>query len=193
MEKITVQQLIQKNKIDLLGKIVCFPTDTVYGVGAMIDDKEGIDKIFRMKGRDQDKPLANLCANVEQIQPFIEEIQPFARELMNRYWPGALTLIFKTQEGIQIRNTKETIGFRMPNSEIALSILRRFSIMATTSVNMSGNKELNTLEEIEEMFGNQLDYLVIDQVELSKISSTVVDVRGEKSLVLRQGDIVLEK
>ena len=189
MEKISINNL---NNIDLKGKIIAFPTDTVFGVGCMVDDLEAIKKIYEMKNRDYSKPLAILCPN-KDINKYVLNISDLANELMEKYWPGALTIIFKKSSLINdlVSSNLDTVGFRMPNSKIALSVLNHFGIMATTSVNISGSAALNTSEEIEKEFSSFIDYMLIEEESLSCNSSTVVDASGEEIKILRQGDIKL--
>ena len=189
MEKVSINEL---HKIDLKGKIIAFPTDTVYGVGCKADDLEAIKKIYEMKNRDFSKPLAILCPD-KNINSYVSNISKVALELMDKYWPGALTIIFKKSELINdmISSNLDTVGFRMPNSKIALSVLKQFGVMATTSVNISGSAALNSSEEIEKEFSNVIDYMVIEKEELSCNSSTVVDASDDNIKILRQGDIKL--
>src|SRR5690554_7997407 len=95
MEKITVNDLIKISKDDLKGKVICFPTDTVYGLGALYGDREAILKIYKLKKRDLNKPIANLCSNVKQITDLGIEIPSYAYNLIDKHWPGPLTIIFK--------------------------------------------------------------------------------------------------
>lgn len=189
MDVITLKELLTK---DIKGKVVCFPTDTVYGVGALINDSEAIDKIYHLKNRDKSKPLAVLTST-KQIEPFVKEISEFSKVLMDKYWPGALTLIFKKSDKISEKVTSgfDTVGLRMPNSNIALQILNKFGLMATTSVNISGSEPLNNVDDIIKHFSEDIDYLVIDKEKTSNISSTVIDVTSESYKILRQGDIKL--
>ena len=100
-------ELLKMNKSDLSGKIIAFPTDTVYGVGALLNDLEGINKIYELKHRDNSKPLAILAPSIESILPYIEYPKVEVMELMERYWPGALTIIFnKNQEILSKSFTK---------------------------------------------------------------------------------------
>lgn len=191
MEKLKLEKFLKLPKEDLRGKIICFPTDTVYGIGAMIDDSEAIEKIYAMKKRDKDKPLANLCSNIDQIYEYVENIPDKAYEIMNKFWPGALTIIFKKKKDIYVKNTIDTIGFRMPNSKIALDIIDHFSIMSTTSVNLTGERELNCVDDIEKEFSNDIDYLIINSALLSNIPSTVVDASNKDLKILRQGKILV--
>lgn len=182
MEKITVDKLLTK---DIRGKIVCFPTDTVYGVGALIDDLDAINKIYAMKKRDAKKPLAILTPT-RSIEKYVKFITKDALNLMEK-WPGALTLIFQKSEHIDTLITQgvDTIAFRMPNSKVALKILNHFGLMATTSVNISGEKPLNSVGEIEALFAEYLDYLVVDTEISSKTPSKVVDVSTEETKIIR--------
>lgn len=179
MERIKLVDFLKLSKEHLNHKIICFPTDTVYGVGAMFSDKIAIDKIYQMKNRSYSKPLANLCASISQIEDLGIIIPTDALKLMKKYWPGALTIIIKHQD--------QKISFRMPNSNIALQILSKFGVFATTSVNESGEKELNSFEEINEKFGNFIDYFIDEKATLSKVPSTVVDVSDGSIKVLREG------
>ena len=112
---------------------------------------------------------------------------------MDKYWPGALTLIFKKSNIISDKVTSgfDTVGLRMPNSNIALQLLNHFGLMATTSVNISGTEPLNNIEDIIKYFKDEIDYLVIDQEKTSNVSSTVIDVTSNNYRILRQGDIKL--
>ncbi|HNZ49953.1 MAG TPA: L-threonylcarbamoyladenylate synthase [Bacilli bacterium] len=181
MEKISLKDLLKLSKDDLQGKIICFPTDTVYGVGALYNDEVAIKKIYAMKKRDVGKPLVNLCSSIDQITDLGIVIDAQAQSLMNKHWPGALTIVLCHQE--------KTIAFRMPDSPIARALVDRFSLLATTSVNESKQAELNSLREIENQFFNDIDYLVTDAMSFSQIPSTVVKVCAGKISVLRQGQI----
>ena len=174
MEKISLEKLLE---LDITGKVVCFPTDTVYGVGAKYNDLQAIERIFAMKKRDAHKPLAILTPD-RNIEAYVNGINKTAEKLMTEYWPGAMTLIFNKSDAIDERLTNglKTIAFRMPKSDIALPILRKFGLMATTSVNISGEKEINTIEEIEQCFSDYIDYLVVDQAIVSQMPSSIIDV-----------------
>ena len=189
MDVITLKELLTK---DIKGKVVCFPTDTVYGVGALINDSVAIDKIYHLKNRDISKPLAVLTGT-KNIKKYVLEISDFSKQLMDKYWPGALTLIFKKSNIISDKVTSgfDTVGLRMPNSNIALQLLNHFGLMATTSVNISGTEPLNNIEDIIKYFKDEIDYLVIDQEKTSNVSSTVIDVTSNNYRILRQGDIKL--
>ena len=183
MEKISVSELIKLNKKDLLGKIIVFPTDTVYGVGCLFLDNIARDKIYDMKQRDYGKPLPILVGNKSDAK----RIGVITSD-MDKYislWPGALTIVFKTKDK---EYPHETIAIRIPDSKISLSILNHFGPMEVTSVNLSGEKELNSIQEIEEKFHDKVDYLVTDDACFSKTPSTIISLVDEFK-VLRSGNI----
>lgn len=182
MEKISLDELLRK---DLRGKTICFPTDTVYGLAALYDDEEAINKIYQVKHRDSSKPLAILIAN-KDISPYVLEIPALAKNYLNQ-WPGALTLIFKKSSLIPDYLTKglQTVAFRMPDSDIALKIINKFGPLATTSVNLSGEAELNNIDDIYNQFFGKIDYLVSDQAKLSFQPSKIIDLSAEEIKYLR--------
>ncbi|MBP6904219.1 MAG: threonylcarbamoyl-AMP synthase [Bacilli bacterium] len=189
MEKVTLKELLCLEKEDLKGKLICFPTDTVYGVAAIASDIEAVEKIYAMKKRSERKPLALLCSSIKQVEEYVENIDEAVLFLMKKYWPGALTIIFNKKPGVGDHLAKETIAFRMPNSKIALAIINHFSIMATTSVNISGEVEINDIEEIAEKFGDWIDYIVTDEAYISNVPSTVLDATGKSLNIVREGNI----
>ncbi len=142
-----LKEILELNKEDLINKEIIFPTDTVYGLGTLWDDQIGIEKIYSIKKRDGRKPLAVLVASFEQIKDYIEINNPNTLELVNKYWPGAVTFIFKKKRDFNY--PLDTIAFRIPNSKIALEILKKFGPLATTSVNLSGEEPINDSDERE--------------------------------------------
>lgn len=183
MEKVNLTTLLT---LDIKEKIICFPTDTVYGVGALFNDIKAIEKIYQLKQRNYNKPLAILTPN-KDIEKYIIDYEN-AIGYINKYWPGEVTLIFKKSALIPDEVTKglDTVAFRMPDSIIALKILNQFGPMATTSVNISGEKELNTIAEIENKFSHLIDYLVIDEERLSLKPSRVFDCTSGDLKIIRK-------
>lgn len=179
------------NKDILKNKIIAFPTDTVFGVGALIDDLDAIDKIYELKQRDYSKPLAILAATIDDIIPYIKEVNPEVIKIMKQYWPGALTIIFKKQEFVSDKLTAglDTIAFRIPNSKIALSILEKTGPLATTSVNISGLDPLNKYEDITKAFNDKIDFIINENEISSNVSSTIIDVSNDSIKIVRQGQI----
>lgn len=181
MEKITVDELIKLPVEALKGKIIIYPTDTVYGVGCLFNDLEGIEKIYQMKKRDYGKPIAVLCANLKQVKE-ISDLKEFVLPYTN-HWPGALTIILNNKE-----NTG-TIAVRIPDSNVSYQILRHFGPMNTTSVNYSGEKEINNLDEMESLFSEYVDYLVTDYEIFSNQPSTIISCVSKDVKIIRNGGI----
>lgn len=173
-------------------RVIIYPTDTVYGIGASVNDKEGIKRIYEIKHRPLNKPLAVLCANVGQIEE-IAYLNNDARKLIAAFMPGALTVIVKSKENIVESMGLQTIGVRIPNYKLAIEILERNGPMATTSVNESGEPSLNNYDEIKEDYDDLVDLIVPPSGEkTSSLASTVVDITGPVK-VLREGAITLEE
>lgn len=195
MMTMKVDELLNLSKEELRGKVICFPTDTVYGVGVLVNDVEAAKRIYAMKNRSETKPLAYLASSIDDILPYIDKLPKKVNELVTTYWPGALTIIFNKnkQQHFLINPDIPTIGFRIPRSNVALKILDKFGVMATTSINLSGETPLNDYETIKKYFGEQIDYLIEEDDEpKSNVSSTVIDATKEELVVLRQGDIIIK-
>lgn len=185
---------LKLSKEDLKGKIVCFSTDTVFGVGALMNDVIAVKKIYALKHRDFNKPLAILASKVEDILPYIDSFPKEVKELMDKYWPGALTIIFNKNKNTENKVNEEfkTVGFRIPASNIALDILEKFGPMATTSINLSGEAPLNDYKSIVDAFGDKIDYIIEDTEPSINVSSTVVDASTDNWKILREGSVKIK-
>lgn len=174
------------------GRVIIFPTDTVYGIGTQIFDILGIDKIYKIKNRSKDKPLACLCADINQIKS-VAVVNEKAKMIIEEFLPGPLTLILKSTAEVYNKIGYETIGVRIPNNEIALNILKENGPMLTTSVNESGDVPLNEYEEICVRYNNIVDKIYNTNSNSSNISSTVVKLLDDKVEVLREGQISINQ
>lgn len=172
-------------------KVLIFPTDTVYGIGASVYSKKGQDRIYEIKHRDRNKPLAVLCANLKQIDE-IAYLDNVSKALINEFLPGAVTFILNAKPIIKEIMGIDTVGVRIPNSKLALTILTEFGAMATTSVNESGDVPLDTYDEIYEAYSDKVDYIYKKEEESSSHSSTVISL-VDNLKVLREGAITKEK
>ena len=180
---IDVKELL---KIDLKDEVIVFETDTVYGIGCLIDSEIGIKRIYDIKKREDKKPLAVLCGNIEQVNNLVQDFDGYSY-LADKYWPVALTLIFKKNSIVSdsITSGFDTVGVRIPNDRIALEILEKYGAMAVTSLNISSEPALLKFGDTL-AFENEVDYIVKGK-DLSSISSTVYDCVNNR--VLRQGEI----
>ena len=171
--------------------VIIFPTDTVYGIGTPIFDIDGINKIYDIKHRSKDKPLACLCASLSQIED-IAVLNDDARKLIKDFLPGALTIILESKPEVCDKIGYKTIGVRIPNNDLAISLLNENGPMLTTSVNESGKTPLNDYESIKNAYGNVVDKIYYDDEPSSSIASTVIMIIGNELKVLRSGSITIE-
>ena len=178
----------------LEGKVVSFPTDTV---PALAVKPEFAQTLFEIKQRPPTKPLILMGAAIADLLPYVsgspKELQLW-QELAAQYWPGALTLVLPASEAVPaVMNptNSQTIGIRIPDNAIALSILKETGVLATTSANLSGQAPLLTMEEIAQTFPQVLVYsdqeLDPQQPVGSGLPSTVVQWKLDRWEVLRQG------
>jgi L-threonylcarbamoyladenylate synthase len=177
--------MIKKNKIIIL------PTDTVYGIGTKINDKESLKKIYQIKKRDFTKPIAILFYSLEQIKDIvIIDIKIIKISLF--FWPGALTLIVKTTPSFYNSTKEKKIGIRIPNHKLALNLLKDKGPLRVTSVNDSGQPPLNNFEEILNKYKHQVDYIYPNNQKNSNTSSTVIDITVPSWRIIRKGNFSLE-
>lgn len=184
--EILVKEILKK---DLKDEVLIFETDTVYGIGCLISSEKGVRRIYDIKERDGQKPLAVLCANIEQVKSVVNEFS-LGIEYGEKYWPGALTLVLPKKDivGDFITSGFKTVGVRIPNDEIALQILEKFGPMAVTSLNLSTEPAILKYSDAY-MYLDDVDY-VVEGKDLDSISSTVYDCINKKTL--RKGDIKID-
>jgi len=172
------------------GEVVAFPTDTLYGLGTSASSRPGVERLYRMKGRGQDKPLPLLAASTAQARRWVEWT-PQAESLARRFWPGGLTLVLRASaEGRGLACCQgETLAVRVPGHPVALALLEASGLpWAQTSANASGQPPLPDGAAVARAFGGALA-LVIDAGPALGRESTVADARSEPVRVLREGAI----
>lgn len=179
----------------LTGKVIIYPTDTVYGVGASIYSKEGIEKIYRIKKRDLSSPIIALLSekkDIEKIAIIDDEKRDIYEKLIKKYWPGALTIILKRKKivpDIMVANG-ETVGVRIPELEESLEIIKKAGgILATTSANFSGKKTPRNYEELDQEFIRKGDIIIEYKDKLLGIESTIIDLSSSEYKIIREGAI----
>lgn len=178
------------------GGVIAFVTDTVWGLGCLPDNKNGIDKIYEIKGRDRSKPLILMSDKEEYLMPYVENVSNTAKDLMNRYFPGALTLVLEKSDKTPytVTSQKETVGIRVPDNEFFKELCSVINghVLATTSANLSNEPSSKSYEEATQSIGKFVDYVFEDYGYFSKgLESTVALVIGDNVKVLRQGAIDL--
>ena len=160
------------------GEVVAVPTDTVYGLVCLPSVSE---KLYELKGRPASLELPVLAADVDQALTLAAEVTAAARALMDRWWPGGLTIVVERVGG-------GTVGLRVPDHEIVRAVCRDVGPLASTSANLHGQPPATTAAEVRAAFS---ELLVVDGGECAGLPSTVVDCTGPQPVVLRQGAVQL--
>jgi L-threonylcarbamoyladenylate synthase len=173
------------------GGVAIFPTETVYGIGASAFSIHGIRRIYKLKGRRWNKPLALLVTSLEAAAPLVEEIPREAHQLAKAFWPGPMTLVLRASPlGRLVTGGLETIGVRVPDHPVALGLLRALGVpMATTSVNRSGEDPATSGTVAAKLFGSKVEWMVDGGICRIKEASSVVDLTHYPFTVKRQGAI----
>lgn len=185
-----------KEAADIINKggIVAFPTETVYGLGANALNEEAVDKIFKAKGRPQDNPLIVHVAS-KNIDKLVKEVPAIAKSLIDKFWPGPLTIILNKKDIIPNRTSAnlESVGIRMPNNEIALKLIELSGCpIAAPSANISGRPSPTDVERCVEDLDGKVDYIIGWKKSDVGVESTIVDCTVMPPVVLRPGGITLE-
>ena len=177
------------------GEVVAFPTETVYGLGASVRSEEGLRKIFEAKGRPSDNPLIVHVYPGYDLSDIVSDITPQARELMDRFWPGPLTLIFPKAPGVSDRVTAglSTVAVRMPSHPVAMAMLQRAGVgIAAPSANRSGRPSPTTAAHVMEDMEGRIPLILDGGSAEVGLESTIVDMTVEPPMLLRPGGIPAE-
>ena len=174
------------NKIGKLlkeGNLIIYPTDTVYGVGGIIESDESIAKIYKAKERSFKSPLIVLVSDISKIEKLIKE-----------FWPGGLTIILNKKDNVPdiMVSGGKTVGVRMPNLDTALKIIEAAGgLLPTTSANISGETTPRSYDELSEEFKERVEILVDGGRCPIGNASTIIDM-SDKPKILRTGAISIE-
>ena len=175
------------------GELVAFPTDTVYGLGAAINDPQAIDQLYVVKGRDTAKAIAVLIGNLDDLPQVARDMSWSALRLMERFWPGPLTLVLARQAGLPDNlSPLPTIGVRMPDHPVALALLRQTGPLAVTSANLSGQPSTSSAQQVYQQLGGQVPLIIDGGQTPGGQPSTVVDCTTPEPAILRPGPILME-
>lgn len=170
------------------GGVIAYPTDTTYGIGCSIFCKKSIERIYQMKVRDRRKPFSIICSSLSEISRYAR-VSTVAFKIIKRYLPGPYTFIFEaTREVPDLLLTRQkTVGIRIPDNPICTALVTALgNPIITTSANLTGEDPQGDPRVIEDVFGNQLEY-VIDGGLLATDVSSVVSLINDVPEVLRVG------
>lgn len=177
------------------GEIIAFPTETVYGLGADINNDKAIRNIFKAKNRPVDNPLIAHIGNIDNLEKLVDSVPKKAKMLMDKFWPGPLTIVLKKKDSISSVATGglNTIGIRMPNHIITEIILSKDLTIVAPSANISGSPSPTSFSHVK----NDLDRLIYGIINggecLEGIESTILEITDDKPVVLRPGTITIEE
>jgi L-threonylcarbamoyladenylate synthase len=177
------------------GKLVAFPTDTVYGVGADVFNDEAVEQIFAAKKRELDKPLQVLIASKSDLQIIAGTRSDALDRLASEFWPGPLTIVMPAREDFprRVRCGRDTIGVRMPANAIALKLIEAFGgPVAATSANVSGLPDPVNARKVMGYLGGKVHLIIDGGSTPGNVPSTVVDISIHPPLILRQGKLSVE-
>jgi L-threonylcarbamoyladenylate synthase len=175
------------------GRLVVFPTDTVYGVGCDAFSPAAVQRLLDAKGRGREMPPPVLVSAKTTLEALAIGIPDWARALVDELWPGPLTLVLRQQASLQwdLGETRGTVAVRMPDHEAALELLSRTGPLAVSSANLSGEPAATDADEAERMLGESVRVLLDGGPTPGALASTIVDCTGERGRLLRSGVVPL--
>ncbi len=177
------------------GGIIAYPTETFYGLGAKFDMEDSLKKLYDIKQRPEEKAMPLIIGNKELLTVITASMNKTAVSLMDRFWPGPLTLIFLAKENLSEYITAGThkVAVRIPGESFALylAITASFPITAT-SANLSGTSPAQDAETVIRYFGDKIDLIIDGGTTSGGLPSTIVDVTGDEIKLLREGMIKKE-
>lgn len=175
------------------GGIGIFPTDTVYGIGCDFSNTVSLNNLYKAKVRDYSKPINILVSRKDMIYKYVKNVNSIEETLINKFWPGPLTIIFNKTDLVPDLLTAglNTVGIRMPNNKVCLDLIDTLGKpLATSSANISNEKPTNYINEnLIKKFKNKVDFILDSGKIDSGISSTIIKVESNKINILREGPI----
>lgn len=182
------------NEILTNGGVIAYVTDTVWGLGCLPSSKKGVKKIYEIKKREEKKPLILMSNKVENLLPYVKPLNKKTQELIDKYFPGALTLVLEKTEKTPdyITSGFNTIGIRVPDNAVFKEICEWINghVLATTSANLSHEPSAKTYEQAIENMQGKADLIIEDFGQLANgLESTVVLMTDDEIKILRQGAI----
>ncbi|MCX8000508.1 MAG: L-threonylcarbamoyladenylate synthase, partial [Leptospiraceae bacterium] len=170
------------------GKLVLFPTETVYGLGASSWNFEACEKIYKVKGRPKDNPFIIHVGRIEDIFE-LGEVHPKYEELIYKFSPGPISFILRKRKKNLFSTGLPTIGIRVPSLPKTIEFLKLAGPVSAPSANLSGKPSITKVEYLLETFQNSVDLLLLGEEPEIGIESTVIDLSHENPILLRPGKI----
>lgn len=187
--------LVKSAKVLKEGGLVAFPTETVYGLGADAFNPEAVKSIFSAKGRPADNPLILHISDLKLLEKIVADVPETAKKLMERFWPGPLTIIMNKKEGVidEVTAGLDTVAVRMPSNKIAFDLISECQIpVAAPSANKSTRPSPTRAEDVAEDLDGEIDIILDGGPTVFGLESTVIDVTCEPPAILRPGYITVD-
>ncbi|MEU6401207.1 L-threonylcarbamoyladenylate synthase [Streptomyces sp. NPDC046985] len=177
------------------GELVVLPTDTVYGVGADAFSSEAVADLLAAKGRGRNMPTPVLIGSPNTLHGLVTDFSEMAWELVDAFWPGALTLVARHQPSLQwdLGDTRGTVAVRMPLHPVAIELLSEFGPMAVSSANLTGHPAPETCDAAQDMLGDSVSVYLDGGPTPGNVPSSIVDVTREVPVLLRAGALTPEE
>jgi L-threonylcarbamoyladenylate synthase len=191
------QDQVLQSAVDVLksGGIIAYPTETFYGLGARIDREASLQRLYEIKQRPREKAMPLIIGHEEQLSLIAAEINSSAIKLMERFWPGPLTMLFPAKKHLSEFITAGTnkVAVRIPGESFALQLAKysRFPFTAT-SANPSGMPPAQDAETVIRYFGYKIELIIDCGPAPGGLPSTIVDVTTEETIILREGAVKKE-
>jgi tRNA threonylcarbamoyl adenosine modification protein (Sua5/YciO/YrdC/YwlC family) len=177
------------------GRPVVLPTDTVYGIGADAFDPAAVARVLTAKGRGREMPPPVLVADATTLDALASRVPDYARALVERFWPGPLTIVCHQQPSLQwdLGETHGTVAVRVPDHDVARRLLQRTGPLAVSSANITGQPAATDADAAMEMLGEVVDVVIDGGTSPGGEASTIVDATHDRPRVLRVGAIPLSE
>ena len=174
-------------------QLIVMPTDTVYGIAADAFDIKAVRDLLAAKGRGREMPPPVLVSAATTIDAIAVDVPDYARVLIEKFWPGPLTLVCKQQASLRwdLGDSRGTVAVRMPDHPIALDLLERTGPLAVSSANLTGMPAATDADEAEDMLGEKVALVLDAGPTAGSEASTIVDVTTSPGRVLRRGALGL--
>jgi L-threonylcarbamoyladenylate synthase len=172
--------------------VMAYPTETFYGLGAILFSRKAVRRVFRLKARNAGKPLSLIVSDIDMIERIAAEPPPVFRLLAGEFWPGPLTLVLKAAASFPaaLAGPGHTVALRIPPVAWLRGLVAEIGLPITaTSANVSGEMEVKDPAEVVRLFGGKVDVIVDGGPTPGGLPSTIVDISGDRPRVLREGAV----
>lgn len=187
-----MQELILSKALSALskGQVIVYPTDTLYGLGADIYNKDAVKNVFKIKNRPFNLPISVAVSCIEDLEK-IAYVNNKILKIIDHFLPGKLTIILKKKKTIPsiVTSNKDNIAIRIPDNNIALELLSNFGPLTCTSANIHGKPTPTVINDIQMQFKDSNISVYIDNGKLQSKASTIIDLTFDKPIIIREGAI----